>query len=75
MESLPIIQNLPTLVRGGRKRLKLSQRELAKKVGIVKTYVAKIESGDKIPGTIVFLKLIKELGLEDQVWRGPDETV
>lgn len=44
-----------------RKQLKLSQVELANKVGISREYVSLIENGKKVPSTLLGLVIAKVL--------------
>jgi len=51
-------------VRSRRKELGLTAEELAKKTGIVRTYVSRIERHNFIPSLKVLERLIKVLGRE-----------
>lgn len=46
-----------------RKEAKVTQSELAQRVGITKSYVSKIENGAVEPGVGLFFRLISALGL------------
>lgn len=46
-----------------RKEAKVTQSELAQRVGITKSYVSKIENGMVEPGVGLFFRLINALGL------------
>ncbi len=46
-----------------RKEAKVTQSELAQRVGITKSYVSKIENGVVEPGVGLFFRLISALGL------------
>ena len=46
-----------------RKEAKVTQSELAQRVGITKSYVSKIENGVIEPGVGLFFRLINALGL------------
>lgn len=47
-----------------RKEVKMTQSELAKKVGTNKSYISKIEHGLIEPGVGLFLRIIDALGLK-----------
>lgn len=47
-----------------RKEVKMTQSELAKKVGTNKSYISKIENGLIEPGVGLFLRIINALGLK-----------
>lgn len=46
-----------------RKEAKITQRELAERVGTTKSYISKIENGVVEPGVGFFFRLIEALGL------------
>uniref|UniRef100_A0AB33J7D6 Helix-turn-helix transcriptional regulator n=1 Tax=Prevotella sp. GTC17254 TaxID=3236794 RepID=A0AB33J7D6_9BACT len=46
-----------------RKEAKITQSELAKRAGITKSYISKIENGMIEPGVGLFFRLISSLGL------------
>lgn len=52
------------LLAEARKEAKMTQSELAKKVGTNKSYISKIENGLIEPGVGLFLRIINALGLE-----------
>ena len=47
-----------------RKKAKMTQSELARKVGTNKSYISKIENGFIEPGVGLFLRIINALGLK-----------
>ena len=47
-----------------RKEAKMTQSELAKRVGTNKSYISKIENGLTEPGVGLFLRIINALGLK-----------
>lgn len=51
------------LLLQARKEAKVTQSELAQRVGITKSYVSKIENGIIEPGVGLFFRLINALGL------------
>jgi DNA-binding XRE family transcriptional regulator len=51
----------PALVREARKRLGLTQRELAEKIGVNYTYISKIENGHSRPSRPVLAALAELL--------------
>lgn len=50
-----------------RKEAKMTQSELAKKVGTNKSYISKIENGLIEPGVGLFLRIIDALGLKFEI--------
>lgn len=57
------------LLAEARKEAKMTQSELAKKVGTNKSYISKIENGLIEPGVGLFLRIINALGLEFEIVR------
>lgn len=51
------------IVSAARKREKITQQELAEKVGVTKSYISRIEKGSVEPGAGLFLRIISSLGL------------
>lgn len=51
------------IVSDARKREKMTQQELAKNVGVTKSYISRIENGTVEPGAGLFLRIIGFLGL------------
>ena len=56
-----ILENLGKNIKKYRLNLKLTQEELAEKVGIHPTYVGKLESGKNNPSTIMLYKISRAL--------------
>lgn len=52
------------LIQEARKQEKITQSELAKRVGTNKSYISKIENGTVEPGVNLFLRIINALGLK-----------
>ena len=52
-----------------RKDMKMTQSELAKKVGTNKSYISKIENGLIEPGVGLFLRIVNALGLKFEIVR------
>ena len=52
------------LILEARKQEKITQSELAKRVGTNKSYISKIENGTVEPGVNLFLRIINALGLK-----------
>lgn len=52
------------LIQDARKQEKITQSELAKRVGTNKSYISKIENGTVEPGVNLFLRIINALGLK-----------
>ena len=50
-----------------RKEAKMTQSELAKKVGTNKSYISKVEHGIIEPGVGLFLRIIDALGLKFEI--------
>jgi putative transcriptional regulator len=46
-----------------RNKLDITQEQLAKKVGITRPYLSDIENNKKKPGTIIAMKIAKELNV------------
>ena len=46
-----------------RRKNKLTQAELAKKLGVTRAYISRIERGEMSRNQLIFLKLIKITGL------------
>src|SRR5579872_7586044 len=62
MLSIEITGHRPgVLVRAMRKRLRMNQRQLAKRIGLPQSYIAKIESGAKKPTLDTLEKVLRGL--------------
>lgn len=57
---------LADLVRRARHRAKLTQYELARKLGCTDSYIAKIERGRAYPATDFLIRLFEELGIDER---------
>jgi toxin-antitoxin system, antitoxin component, xre family len=55
------------IVRDARKQEKMTQSELAEKIGTNKSYISKIENGSIEPGIGLFLRIIDALGLRFEI--------
>lgn len=51
------------IISEGRKREKMTQSELAKQVGVTKSYISRIENGTVEPGAGLFLRMIGAMGM------------
>jgi transcriptional regulator with XRE-family HTH domain len=51
------------MIHDARKREKVTQAELASRIGVGKSYISKIENGDIEPGAGTFYRIIDALGL------------
>lgn len=55
------------IISDARKQEKMTQSELAKKVGTDKTYISRIEKGVIEPGVSLFFRIIDALGLKVEI--------
>jgi len=55
------------IIHHARKSEKITQAELASRIGVDKSYISKIENGDIEPGTGTFYRIIQALGLRFDV--------
>jgi DNA-binding XRE family transcriptional regulator len=55
------------IIRDARKSEKITQEELAKRIGSDKTYISKIEKGDVEPGVGTFYRIIDALGMRVEI--------
>jgi DNA-binding XRE family transcriptional regulator len=55
------------VVRDARKGEKITQQELANRIGANKSYISKIENGDIEPGVGTFYRIIDALGLRFEI--------
>ena len=61
-------------LREARNMVKLTQEQLAEKVGIGTTYISDIERGAKFPSLSLFIKIVDALGVSsDYILRGEIE--
>ena len=62
-------------LREARNMVKLTQEQLAEKVGIGTTYISDIERGAKFPRLSLFIKIVDALGVSsDYILRGEIEA-
>ena len=62
-------------LREARSMVKLTQEQLAEKVGIGTTYISDIERGTKFPSLSLFIKIVDALGVSsDFILRGEIEA-
>lgn len=62
-------------LREARNMVKLTQEQLAEKVGIGTTYISDIERGAKFPSLSLFIKIVDALGVSsDFILRGEIEA-
>lgn len=57
------------IIHDARKKEKVTQEELAQRVGTNKSYISRIEKGLIEPGTGLFLRIISALGLRMEISR------
>ncbi|HJC93127.1 MAG TPA: helix-turn-helix domain-containing protein [Candidatus Phocaeicola excrementigallinarum] len=55
------------MISDARKQKKMTQSELAQKVGTNKTYISRIEKGVVEPGVGLFFRIINALGLKVEI--------
>ena len=55
------------LISDARKREKVSQQELAQRIGANKTYISRVENGTIEPGAGMFPRILNALGLRFEV--------
>ncbi len=55
------------IISDARKREKVTQQELANRVGINRTFISRIENGSVEPGAGLFLRILNALGLKFEV--------
>jgi DNA-binding XRE family transcriptional regulator len=55
------------MIHDARKSEKITQTELANRIGVGKSYISKIENGDIEPGAGVFYRIISALGLRVEI--------
>ena len=57
------------IIRDARKAEKVTQQELASRIGTNKSYISKIENGDIEPGAGTFYRIIDALGLRFEIMK------
>jgi DNA-binding XRE family transcriptional regulator len=55
------------IIHDARKNEKVTQAELASRIGVGKSYISKIENGDVEPGVGTFYRIIDALGLRFEI--------
>ena len=55
------------LIRDARKDARVTQAELAGKIGTSKSYISRIENGEIIPSVGVFYRIVNALGMEVRI--------
>jgi len=55
------------IIYESRKRVKVTQQELAQRVGSNKSYISRVENGSVEPGAGMFLRILSALGLRFEV--------
>lgn len=67
---MPIQQTFSKALYHARNKQKLTQKQVADAVSVSVRWYQRIESGEKLPGTLVMLRLILLLGLDVEGLRG-----
>ncbi len=57
------------VILDARKQMKITQSELAEKVGVNKSYISRIERGSIEPGAGLFYRIIEALGFRIEICR------
>ncbi len=55
------------IISDARKREKITQQELAQRIGSNKSYISRVENGSVEPGAGMFLRILGALGLNFEV--------
>jgi DNA-binding XRE family transcriptional regulator len=55
------------IIHDARKKEKITQQELASRIGLSKSYISKIENGSIEPGVGTFYRIIDALGLRIEI--------
>ncbi|MBP5360014.1 MAG: helix-turn-helix transcriptional regulator [Bacteroidaceae bacterium] len=55
------------MISAARKREKVTQQELASRIGTNKSYISRVENGSVEPGAGTFLRILSALGLRFDV--------
>jgi DNA-binding XRE family transcriptional regulator len=50
-----------------RQKARLTQQELAKRIGVDKSYISRIENGTTVPSVATFYRIINALGLSIEI--------
>jgi transcriptional regulator with XRE-family HTH domain len=70
------LEDIGTRLREERERVSISQRELARRIGLSASLISQIESGQSKPSVSTLYAIVTELGISvDDVFRGTDGHV
>jgi transcriptional regulator with XRE-family HTH domain len=70
------LEDIGTRLREERERVRISQRELARRIGLSASLISQIESGQSKPSVSTLYSIVTELGISvDDVFRGGDGHV
>ncbi len=70
------LEDIGTRLREERERVSISQRELARRIGLSASLISQIESGQSKPSVSTLYAIVTELGVSvDDVFRGTEEHV
>jgi transcriptional regulator with XRE-family HTH domain len=68
------LEDIGTRLREERERVNISQRELARRIGLSASLISQIESGQSKPSVSTLYAIVTELGVSvDDVFRGTEE--
>jgi transcriptional regulator with XRE-family HTH domain len=68
------LEDIGTRLREERERVSISQRELARRIGLSASLISQIESGQSKPSVSTLYAIVTELGVSvDDVFRGTEE--
>lgn len=67
MKSQSDTMSVGQIIYESRKRVKITQQELAQRVGTNKSYISRVENGSVEPGAGMFLRILSALGLRFEV--------
>ncbi len=58
------------MIRDVRKEAGMTQMELAKEIGVNKSYISRIENGQIVPSVASFFRMISAMGMQVQIVKG-----
>ena len=58
------------MIREVRKEAGMTQMELAKEIGVNKSYISRIENGQIVPSVASFFRMISAMGMQVQIVKG-----